>query len=396
MRIGVRSLAVAGLATVTVIALAAMGPLSGIAHQNPLDSAGTGIALGIPFGAVGAIVARRQPRNPIGWLSLAFSACFLISVDAGYCLVLAYRLGHAVPLAPAFLFLQPLWEPALAMLPLIILLFPDGRLPSPRWRLVMWTYVALTALFLADGYASAATAIADHRIAIDASGDLASAAHSTGVVARLGSLGFALIVVIALAFAGRQALSWRRSSGDRRQQLKWLSAGGCVSIVCVAASAPAGSAGGNWAVVSNVLGFGIVATPLAVGIGILKYRLYDIDRIISRTLAYAIVTGLLVGVYAALVVLATEALPVRLSGSVAVAGSTLVAAALFNPLRRRVQHLVDRRFNRARYDADQTTAAFAARLQESVELQAVLTDLGVVVQQTLEPAHMSLWMSRQG
>ena len=133
------------------------------------------------------------------------------------------------------------------------------------------------------------------------------------------------------------------------------------------------------------------ALPVSIGVGILKYRLYEIDRIISRTLAYAIVTGLLVGVYAGLVLLATQVL--RVHSTVAVAAATLAAAALFSPARRRVQRVVDRRFNRARYDADQTVAAFAARLKDAVDLDSVRTDLASVVDQALEPAHVSLWVS---
>ena len=130
-----------------------------------------------------------------------------------------------------------------------------------------------------------------------------------------------------------------------------------------------------------------------MAVAILKYRLYDIDRIISRTLLYAIVTGLLIGVYAGLVLLATEVL--RLRTPVAVAAATLAAAALFNPLRQRVQRAVDRRFNRARYDADKTLAAFAARLKNAVDLDAVQAHLATAVQQTLEPAHISVWMSER-
>jgi hypothetical protein len=130
-----------------------------------------------------------------------------------------------------------------------------------------------------------------------------------------------------------------------------------------------------------------------MGVAILKYRLYDIDRIISRTLAYAIVTGLLAGVYAGLVLLTTEVR--HFHTSVAVAVSTLTAAALFNPLRRRVQRAVDRRFNRARYDADQTAAAFADRLKDAVDLDAVRDDLAHVVHRALEPAHVSLWISQR-
>ena len=154
-----------------------------------------------------------------------------------------------------------------------------------------------------------------------------------------------------------QVLSWRRAGGERRQQLKWLASGAAVAVFSILLGIGIGS------VVPLV---GLAALPAAIGLAILKYRLYDIDRLISRTLAYAIITGLLVGVYASLVLLATQLLHVHTP--VAVAASTLAVAALFNPLRLRVQHVVDRRFNRARYDADQTVAAFAARLQDAVEL----------------------------
>jgi hypothetical protein len=146
--------------------------------------------------------------------------------------------------------------------------------------------------------------------------------------------------------------------------------------------------------VLNVVSVGILALPVSIGVAILKYRLYDIDRIISRTLAYAIVSGLLVGVYAGLVLLATRVM--SLHSTVAVAAATLAAAALFNPLRRRVQRAVDRRFNRARYDADLTVAAFAARLKDAVDLDAVREDLAGAVQKALEPAHISVWMNERG
>ena len=153
----------------------------------------------------------------------------------------------------------------------------------------------------------------------------------------------------------RQAVTWRRSSGERRQQLKWLMSGAAVCGIFLVASFT--SSNSLW----EVLMLGVAALPVSIGIGILKYRLYDIDRIISRTLAYALVTGLLVGLYAGLVLLATQVL--RFASPVAVAASTLAAAALFAPVRRRVQRVVDRRFNRARYDADAAVDAFAARLQ---------------------------------
>ncbi len=138
----------------------------------------------------------------------------------------------------------------------------------------------------------------------------------------------------------------------------------------------------------NLLEVGLIALPIGMGVGILKYRLYEIDRIISRTLAYAIVTGLLIGLYAGLVLVATQVFGFR--SPVAVAAATLAAAALFNPLRRRVQRAVDRRFKRARYDAEQTVAAFATRLKEALDLDSVRDDLAGVVQQTLEPAHVAV------
>ena len=153
-----------------------------------------------------------------------------------------------------------------------------------------------------------------------------------------------------------------------------------------------GNRTGLWTLVEGLAAIGILALPVSIGFGILRFRLYDIDRIISRTLAYAILTGTLVGIYAGLVLLATQVF--RFHAPVAVAAATLAAAALFNPVRRRVQRVVDRRFNRARYDADQTVVAFAARLKDAVDLDKVRDDLAGVVQQALEPAHLSLWISR--
>jgi len=170
--------------------------------------------------------------------------------------------------------------------------------------------------------------------------------------------------------------------------------GAAVCIICSIIYQSLNTQPGIWGTIGDVVGFGTNALPVSVGVAILKYRLYDIDRIISRTVAYAIVTGLLVGAYAGMVLLTTRVL--SFSSPVAVATSTLAAAALFSPLRRWVQRAVDRRFNRARYDADQIGAAFAARLKDAVELDSVRDDLAGVVQQALEPAHISVWVSPRG
>jgi hypothetical protein len=199
---------------------------------------------------------------------------------------------------------------------------------------------------------------------------------------------FPAVAVCWLVWLIGQVLSYRRSSGERRLQLKWLLSGATVFIAAGIGLVWLNNPAGWLKVAAVVAGVGTLALPVSIGFGILKFRLYDIDRI-SRTVAYAIVTGLLVGVYAGLVLLATQVF--RFHNSVAVAASTLVAAALFNPVRHRVQHAVDRRFNRARYDADQTVEAFAARLQDAVDLGAVHSDLLSTVGQALEPAHVTVW-----
>ena len=207
-----------------------------------------------------------------------------------------------------------------------------------------------------------------------------------------------MLVAFGLSFVVAQVLSWKRSSGDRCQQLKWLMSGAAVLAVSEVICQPVLNFYPDLPtevqlVLNVLLALGAAALPASIAVAILKYRLYDIDRVISRTLAYAIVTGLLAGVYAGLVLLAIRVL--RFSSPVAVAAATLAAAALFSPMRRRVQRMVDRRFNRARYDAETTVAEFAARLKDAVDLDAVQADLTSAVQQTLEPAHVSVWISHR-
>jgi hypothetical protein len=242
------------------------------------------------------------------------------------------------------------------------------------------------AFVLALLLAAPAAALADHDVRLDSRGNLTSSGHLAEWLANppgwLIVPVIAAIVIIGLSFVGHQVLSWRAADGDRRQQLKWLACGGAVAAASLLLAAALG--------VAELLA-GLAALPVGIGVGILRYRLYDIDRIISRTLAYTLVTGLLIGVYAGLVLLATRVLSVHTP--VAVAAATLAAAALFTPLRRRVQHAVDRRFNRARYDADQTVAAFAARLKDAVDLDSIRDDLAGTVHQALEPAHVSVWVS---
>jgi hypothetical protein len=171
--------------------------------------------------------------------------------------------------------------------------------------------------------------------------------------------------------------------------LNWLMSGGAVSIVSIVIVTNTNTSGSERAI-TDIAALGLTAVPLAIGVGILKYRLYEIDRLISRTISYAILTGLLVGLFVGIIVLATDVLP--FSSPVAVAASTLTAAALFNPLRKRVQHLVDRRFNRARYDTEAIVAGFTARLREAVDLETAQSELLHAVDGAVQPVHASLWI----
>ncbi len=360
------------------VSAAALAWLSVTAHQP-----GNGIialVIGIPSAGVGLVVARRQPANPIGWIFLVIAACLILSSVSGDYAFLIYRLGHHLPLGVLGLALYELWGPGLLLLGVVTLLFPDGRLESRFWRWVLGGYLALFACYVIAVAVATGAALAAHPLVVDGSGGLAATDKATGWFGAVQSVTLLPAAALWVAAVARQALAWRRASGDRRQQLKWLASGACVAIGgAVLATAGFGL---GW--------FGFAALPLAMGVGILRYRLYDIDRIISRTLAYTVLTGLLVGVYAGLVLLATRVLSVHTP--VAVAAATLAAAALFSPLRRRVQRVVDRRFNRARYDADQTVASFAARLQDATDLEGVRADLLGTVGQALEPSHISVWL----
>jgi len=384
------------VAAVLLAATVAQVPFARLARQGLLASDGSlPFPFTLPYGVAGLLVVWRKPGNVIGWLMLGVAAAGTVSESASFYAVADYRRhGGTLPAGWLAVLAQPGWAPCIVALGLIVLLFPDGRLPGPRWHWFAGAYLAVGTVWLGGAYLLSVGAILGHHVQVDDGGNLLVLGRPSGDAAWWGvaqDLFLPVLLVSWLAALAGQVASYRRSSGERRQQLKWLLAGaaGGVGGLFLSFAGP-DTLGPLSAVLALVSWAGLLALPACLGVAILKYRLFDIDRLISRTLAYAVLTGVLIGVYAGLVLLATEVL--RFTSSVAVAVATLAAAALFSPLRRRVQRVVDRRFNRARYDADRTVAAFAASLQDAVDLDLVRAGLARTVHTALEPAHVSVWI----
>ncbi len=401
MKSGSRPVAFGLAAIVLVLAIAYVieaVSLSGDSSFNVAESV-SNVVLPLAFGAVGLVVARRQPRNVIGWMLLGAAVALMLSVVATAYAALVYPYGRGLPFGRLAILCGLLWAPAIAFSPLAILLFPDGRLPSPRWRWVMRSYLVVAGLWIACFYVVAVDVLVGARIAVNLGGDLTAQDNPVrGLALTMSDVEIVLQIVLAvfwLSMVGRLGISFRRAAGDRREQLKWLLLGAAVTMVATAfviffgsSSSPASQT------VASVGGAAATALPITIGVAILRYRLFEIDRLISRTLAYAILSGLLVGAFLGVVALSTEVLP--LSSRIGVAAATLAAAALFNPLRVRVQRLVDRRFNRARYDAEAIVGEFAASVRDAVELEAIRGELLGAVRRAVEPAHVSLWISGIG
>jgi hypothetical protein len=380
-------------AAVTVVMFGACGVLLLLTrdYQRAVYGAGGTVAALVCL-AVGFVVARRQPASPIGWLLLGWA---LLTPVVGVALlysVLDYRMHRGtLPLGPVAVTLESAEFGIAVLAALTVLLFPDGRSQPLRWRWLLWVFLAASAMFTAILVTGQALAIERHPLRIGPSGAPLAVPAASGILGPLGWTADGLILVCWAIILGRQVRRYRRSAGNQREQLKWLIGGAACCVVATTITILAGNYSSAAAqAVQDAADLGAAMLPAAIGVGIVKYRLYDIDRIFSRTLAYAIVTGLLVGVYLSLVLLASLVRPS--SSPVVVAGSTLIVAALFHPLRRRVQRVVDRRFNRARYNADQIVTAFAARLQDAVDLGTVRDELANAVHAALEPDHLSVWI----
>jgi|HubBroStandDraft_1064217.scaffolds.fasta_scaffold07944_3 hypothetical protein len=357
------------------------------------DAFATAAAI-VPVAAVGTLLAARRPRNPIGWMLLAIG---IIDISpTGQYLVLDYRMHHGtLPLGWLAAVIGELWPIFLVLVTLLLWLFPGGTLPRGRWhRLAVFGVVGWLLLGLAASSQGVLAAAGDIRVKVN--GDLANPEPRALLV--LDTVVIVATLIGWVAWLAVQVPTYRHASGEHRQQLKWLYTGAAIFVVSaiigvfiVPLATGEAPGWGTQPVVTAVTTLGTAALPICMGVAVLKYRLYELNRVISRVVSYTLITALLGGVFAGLILLADHVLPVK--GSVAVAVATLVIAALFNPLRRRVQRVVDRRFNRSRYDAEAVVAAFTTRLRHTVDLDALRHDLVDVTRDAFQPAHVSVWLA---
>jgi hypothetical protein len=376
-----------GLARVALVLADAAGPPA-IAGVKAPASDGASIAaeafLLALFAATGALVAARRPRNPIGWLLLTTAVSFAVLQFAERLAWHNLLADRAVGDRVADWLWVANWIWILAVAPIFIfipLLFPTGRPLSRRWRVAVWGTSVMVASFvltlaLRSGPLENYTAV-DNRFG--------------AVSAGISDLFFALCGAATLISVGSLALRFRRSHDVERQQIKWVWGAGALLVVCFVASALAQGPLGEDA--DAILFVGLLAVPAAVAVAILRYRLYDIAVVVNRTLVYGSLSAALGLFYLGSVLLLQLILrPVTEESSLAVAVSTIAVAGLFRPARARIQELVDMRFYRRKYDATRTLQAFSARLRDEPELDNLNSELRTVLQETLQPSQISLWL----
>ena len=379
--VGWIALALGMLAVEFVVVLVAYGLIHGgaggsIGWANELAY----LAFMLSFSTVGALVASKRPGNPIGWLLVGSVLCYAVG-------------GAGVTVAgPAVIVWAGAWAwgVGVGLAVVTLLLFPDGHLPSRRWRPALWLAVAgMIGFVVGSGFG--APTIGDSNVPnpFVVQGPLGEV---------LGALqeAFPLVIVAALLALVSVVVRFRRSRSIEREQVKWVLYAAALVGVGLMAQLPIfivmpPDAAAN---ASNAIATGAVAcVPVAIGIAVLRYRLYDIDVLIRRTLVYGATTGTIaLAFFAGIVILQAVLRPLTGGSELAVAISTLVSFALFQPLRVRVQRTVDRRFYRAKYDAEHTVDAFAARLRDDVDLDSVRVELLDAVTDTLQPAHASVWI----
>ena len=341
----------------------------------------------LAFALVGALISSRLPTNPIGWICLAIGLTLTLSaVSSDY---EVYALQTRPGYLPGGVYMawlgNWLWVPPVALIgTFVVLLFPDGRLPSRRWRVVAW----LSAAVLIS--TSVSTAFSPGRLEESPNVTNPLGIESAGsTLAFVSAWSLLLLVLCFVASALSMVLRFRRSTGEERQQIKWFATAAALQTIAFAFVFVVDSG-----LVQDFSTLTFVGLPIAVGIAILRYRLYDIDVVINRALVYGPLSAMLVLVYFGGVV-GLQAAFRTLTGqqsTLAVVASTLTIAALFSPLRRRIQGFVDRRFYRSKYDAAKTLEALSAKLRDETDLEALRGDLIGVVTETMQPAHVGLWL----
>jgi hypothetical protein len=376
---------------------------------QPSSDWGSGGAIGdllilapfLAFTIVGALIASRRPENPIGWICLVAGLFWTLIVLDGQYIAYALATTGVLPLPAAVALNQWLWVPPVGLLSIyLILLFPDGKLPSRRWRPLAWFSGAVLIMV------SLAIALTPGPLP-----DLEGVRNPFGLegypwIADASKVIPVLMPLCAVASALSLVLRYRRSGSEEREQIKWIALAGSfvglMSLVTVFSTLIfeplfLGATGTQplWlGILQDVELLSFAGIPVAVGFAVLKYRLYDIDLLINRALVYGSLSATLALVYfGGIVVL--QRLFVVLTGqqsTLAVVASTLLIAALFSPLRRRIQRFIDRRFYRKKYDARKTLEAFSTKLREGTDLDALSNDLVGVVRETMQPAHVSLWL----
>ncbi|HEX5699838.1 MAG TPA: hypothetical protein VFX77_04270 [Rubrobacter sp.] len=392
--------ALAGLSVAMFLASAVLYVLVPSSQKGPSTrGALSELLIYVPFLAfpiVGALIASRHPKNPVGWICLAVGLFWMLII-----------LGDSIPGSGPYpvtidALTQATWIPPVGLLGIyLILLFPDGKLPSRRWRPLAW--LSGVVMVLASlGITFSPGPLEGHPGVRNPFGleGAPSWVVTAGIVILL------LLPLCMLASALSLVLRYRRSKGEEREQIKWIAfAASVVVIVYLIAMVGSLFFPLGWGSAGTPLWLGLLqqaalasftAVPIAVGFAVLKYRLYDIDVVINRTLVYGSLTVLLALLYFGGVT-ATQALFQTLTGQerlpqLVIVASTLIIAALFNPLRRRIQSFIDRRFYRRKYDARKTLEAFSAKLRDKTDLEALNSELVGVVRVTMQPAHVSLWL----
>jgi hypothetical protein len=346
----------------------------------------------VSFSVIGALIASHRPENPIGWIFLAVGCCYgLLSAGDEYAIYALLTNPGALALGAEASWLgQWIWAPGLGLILVFLpLLFPDGHPPSPRWRPVGW----LGGLSIVLAVVSSTIVLWPERGPALVTGD-ESPSHVLDVVLLFAAV--PMLFVAGLGAVNSLLVRFRRSRGDERQQIKWFASAAALTLIWIIVFGQSTLRGLPEAMVALSSLLVIPSIPIATGVAILRYRLYDIDVIINRTLVYGSLTVILVGLYFGGVA-TTQAIFRALTSQeqqpqLAVVVSTLAIAALFMPLRRRIQSFIDRRFYRRKYDARKTLEAFSAKLRDETDLNTLSDELVTAVRQTMQPKHVSVWL----